>query len=219
MTQHDIQSLVILCLMVILILMKLIVKLIRLALKRKDRIGKLEERNDTLVKKNRKIRQETSKEFKDRLTTLSQLIDEKQKLIQQMERDNRISQEERKGKEQEIADLTEGCKWLFYILNNEEHLTPDKAECHRFICCYQYIDETFTAELNDTSVNSISETEKMFCILHRLDKTPQQICDIMGWSPDSYRQVKSRTVRKLRQRDSLLFFCDKIALSNNPKNA
>ena len=50
----------------------------------------------------------------------------------------------------------------------------------------------------------------MLCILWRIGKDKESVMKILGLSKDGYRQLKFRTLKKLKQETSLKRFCDNL---------
>lgn len=106
-----------------------------------------------------------------------------------------------------LDNVEYGIKWLYYVLNDEENIDFSKPQIYQLLECFRVLDRDFVLHLENAK---LSPNEKLFCVLHRLAKSPQQIMFILNWSKDSYRQVKSLTLRKLKGYGGLMRFCDSI---------
>jgi len=143
---------------------------------------------------------------------LNTLINQKTKIINKQKTEIENSSDISKQYEQEVHDISEGIKFLFYIINEEEDLKLDKHQTQMLLKCYKQVDMDFVNQLENLSNTSLTPKEELFCILWRLGKNREHIMSILGLSKDGYRQLKFRTLKKLKEESSLKVFCDKIAL-------
>lgn len=150
----------------------------------------------------------SSEPLKNKITSLKKLLFQHQHTINDLNKKISKSNSEISANLKKYADVAEGVKWLYYVLNDESDLGFNKAQIKQLIDCYQLLDQGFVLSLEQVS---LTPKEKLFCILHRLNKEPQQIILTLDMSKDSYRQLKSRTLKKLRNGGVLPQFCDIIS--------
>ena len=150
----------------------------------------------------------SSEPLNNKISSLNKLLFQHQYTINDLNKKITNSNSEMSANLKKYADVAEGVKWLYYVLNDESDLEFNKAQIQQLIECYQLLDQEFVMSLEQTS---LTPKEKLFCILHRLNKEPQQIILMLDMSKDSYRQLKSRTLKKLRNGGVLSQFCDKIS--------
>lgn len=150
----------------------------------------------------------SSEPLKNKITSLKKLLFQHQHTINDLNKKISKSNSEISANLKKYADVAEGVKWLYYVLNDESDLEFNKAQIKQLIDCYQLLDQGFVLSLEQVC---LTPKEKIFCILHRLNKEPQQIILTLDMSKDSYRQLKSRTLKKLRNGGVLPQFCDIIS--------
>lgn len=150
----------------------------------------------------------SSEPLNNKITSLKKLLFQHQHTINDLNKKISKSSSEISANLKKYTDVSEGVKWLFYVLNEESDLEFNKAQIQQLIECYQLLDQKFVLSLEQAS---LTPKEKLFCILHRLNKEQQQIILMLDMSKDSYRQLKSRTLKKLRNGGVLSQFCDKIS--------
>jgi hypothetical protein len=110
----------------------------------------------------------------------------------------------------DIAAISDGLKSLYYILNDEEDLKLDKQQIENITKCYRLIDEDFVSLLEHLKGKPITPKEEMLSILWRIGKDKESVMKILGLSKDGYRQLKFRTLKKLKQETSFKRFCDNL---------
>lgn len=110
----------------------------------------------------------------------------------------------------DIAAISDGLKSLYYILNDEEDLKLDKHQIENITKCYRLIDEDFISLLEHLKGKPITPKEEMLSILWRIGKDKESVMKILGLSKDGYRQLKFRTLKKLKQETSFKRFCDNL---------
>lgn len=154
------------------------------------------------------------RQLKEVTHKMSSLINQKTKIIKRQETEIANNSALKKQYQQEANDISEGIKFLFYIMDGEENLKLDKQETEKLLKCYKQVDLDFVNQLEHLSANSLTPKEELFCILCRLGKNKYSIISILGLSKDGYRQLKFRTLKKIRKEPSLKVFCDKIELSS-----
>lgn len=150
------------------------------------------------------------KSLNEKVNSLNKLVATKQRMIKilnvKIEEITRMHEENCRG----IDQITNGIPFLYYILNNEKDLELNRLEISNFIACYKVIDKEFIENIENLVVGSFTPKEELFCILIRLGKTSEEIRQILDLSKDAYRQLKSRTLKRLRTSSRLNEFCDKI---------
>lgn len=150
------------------------------------------------------------KSLNEKICSLNKLVVTKQRMINilnlKIEEVTRIHEENCKG----MDKMTNGIQSLYYILNNEKELEFSKQEISNFIACYKIIDNEFIESLENSVAGKITPKEELFCILNRLEKSPEEIQQTLNLSKDAYRQLKYRTLKRLRTSSKLKLFCDKI---------
>ena len=114
----------------------------------------------------------------------------------------------------DIAAISDGLKSLYYILNDEEDLKLDKHQIENITKCYRLIDEDFVSLLEHLKGKPITPKEEMLSILWRIGKDKESVMKILGLSKDGYRQLKFRTLKKLKQETSFKRFCDNLEWFN-----
>lgn len=150
------------------------------------------------------------KTLEQKIASLNKLIAQKQNIIKELNVKVEEATKERKEKNQEIDDMANGIQHLFYILNNETDLDFNKQEIQNFIVCYKMIDGPFVEKIEKADNGNITLKEELFCILHRLNKSPEEIRLTLNLSKDAYRQLKYRTLKRIKTTAELKSFCDKI---------
>ena len=182
-------------------------------IRRKERLIKiLEHRIADSDQKIKQIQSDTGKTFREKMTEMKILIDDKQALICQLESRMKNVSVENENNKKALNDMSDGLQWLFYVMNNEEHLQMTKNEKLKFINCYRLLDEAFVEKIEQADGGAATVMEKILSILYRIGKNQTEICAILSLSNDAYRQLKYRTVKRLKTDPSLLSFCDKIGL-------
>lgn len=68
----------------------------------------------------------------------------------------------------------------------------------------------FFANVEAMNGSAVTVSEKVLCILYRIGKSRNEICGMLNLSNEAYRQLKYRTMKKLKTEPSLALFCDKI---------
>lgn len=86
----------------------------------------------------------------------------------------------------------------------------EKSNRIDFINGFKYLDSTFWNVIEKMENPSLTKQECLLTILWRIEKTPDDVRLLMGLSKDAYKQLKSRTLKKLRMVSSLERFCNKI---------
>ena len=94
--------------------------------------------------------------------------------------------------------------------NDEEDLKLDKQQIENITKCYRLIDEDFVSLLEHLKGKPITPKEEMLSILWRIGKDKESVMKILGLSKDGYRQLKFRTLKKLKQETSFKRFCDNL---------
>lgn len=138
------------------------------------------------------------------------LIAQKQKTILKQKADLTNASTKQKKYAKDIEDMSDGVLFLYYILNEEDSLNLNKQETEKLLKCLKNIDSEFMDKLEHVSPKALTPKEELFCMLWRLGKTKDSIMQILGLSKDAYRQIKFRTIKKLKEIPSLKHFCDKI---------
>ena len=137
---------------------------------------------------------------------MNSLINQKTKIIKRQETEIANNSVLKKQYQQEVNDISEGIKFLFYIMNGEEDLKLNKQQTEKLLKCYKQVDLDFVYQLEHLSANSLTPKEELFCILYRLGKNKYSIMSILGLSKDGYRQLKFRTLKKIKEVPSLKVF-------------
>lgn len=163
------------------------------------------------INNNKKCNKQQIKEVTHKMNSL---IYQKTKIIKRQETEIANNSVLKKQYQQEVNDISEGIKFLFYIMNGEEDLKLNKQQTEKLLKCYKQVDLDFVYQLEHLSANSLTPKEELFCILYRLGKNKYSIMSILGLSKDGYRQLKFRTLKKIKEVPSLKVFCDKIEYSN-----
>lgn len=163
--------------------------------KRQKTINKLLTDIENINKNITKTITNCKKPLNEKIKSLNHLIAQKQNMISTL--NTKIDEAKREEEEHNkiIDGMTSGVQTLYYILNQETDLKLDKKDILNFIACYKLIDASFMEEIDD---GEITPKEEFFCILHRLNKTPEEIRLILNISKDAYRQLKHRTLKHLQ---------------------
>lgn len=138
------------------------------------------------------------------------LIAQKQKTILKQKADLTNVSTKQKKYAKDIEDMNNGVLFLYYIMNEEDNLNLNKQETEKLLKCLKNIDSGFMDKLEHISPKALTPKEELFCMLWRLGKTKDSIMQILGLSKDAYRQIKFRTLKKLKEDSSLKLFCDRI---------
>lgn len=138
------------------------------------------------------------------------LITQKQKTIIKQKADLTNASTKQKQYAKDIEDISDGVLFLYYIMNEEEGLSLNKQETEKLLKCLKNIDSDFMDKLEHIYPKALTPKEELFCMLWRIGKTKDSIMNILGLSKDGYRQIKFRTIKKLKEDSSLKLFCDKI---------
>ena len=156
----------------------------------------------------------TKDNYTQKLTEVSQklelLIKKDQTVINRQKEELASKNNRIKEHTKDIAAISDGLKSLYYILNNEEDLKLDKQQIENITKCYSLIDEDFVTLLEHLNGKPITPKEEMLCILWRIGKDKESVMKILGLSKDGYRQLKFRTLKKLKQETSFKHFCDNL---------
>lgn len=148
---------------------------------------------------------------KDNYTQKLELLIKKDQTVINRQKEELASKNNRiKEHTKDIAAISDGLKSLYYILNNEEDLKLDKQQIENITKCYSLIDEDFVTLLEHLNGKPITPKEEMLCILWRIGKDKESVMKILGLSKDGYRQLKFRTLKKLKQETSFKHFCDNL---------
>ena len=141
---------------------------------------------------------------------LESLIKKDQTVINRQKEELASKNNRLKEHTKDIAAISDGLKSLYYILNDEEDLKLDKQQIENITKCYRLIDEDFVSLLEHLKGKPITPKEKMLSILWRIGKDKESVMKILGLSKDGYRQLKFRTLKKLKQETSFKRFCDNL---------
>lgn len=200
-------NLVLLILILLVVLFNLTMILLKRYIKNKKNTRQLLEDFKTMQHDLQTKIVSTNEPLQAKISSLQKLLFKHQRTINELNVQISQSHSDLSSNVRKLSDVSEGIKWLFYVLNNETELDFNKSHILQFIECYRLLDDEFVIQLEQAE---LTPKEKLFCILHRLDKTPQQIILMLDMTKDSYRQIKSRTLKKLTQYGKLDRFCDKI---------
>ena len=141
---------------------------------------------------------------------LESLIKKDQTVINRQKEELASKNNRLKEHTKDIAAISDGLKSLYYILNDEEDLKLDKHQIENITKCYRLIDEDFVSLLEHLKEKPITPKEEMLSILWRIGKDKESVMKILGLSKDGYRQLKFRTLKKLKQETSFKRFCDNL---------
>lgn len=141
---------------------------------------------------------------------LESLIKKDQTVINRQKEELASKNNRLKEHTKDIAAISDGLKSLYYILNDEEDLKLDKHQIENITKCYRLIDEDFVSLLEHLKGKPITPKEEMLSILWRIGKDKESVMKILGLSKDGYRQLKFRTLKKLKQETSFKRFCDNL---------
>lgn len=141
---------------------------------------------------------------------LESLIKKDQTVINRQKEELASKNNRLKEHTKDIAAISDGLKSLYYILNDEEDLKLDKQQIENITKCYRLIDEDFVSLLEHLKGKPITPKEEMLSILWRIGKDKESVMKILGLSKDGYRQLKFRTLKKLKQETSFKRFCDNL---------
>ena len=173
-------------------------------IRRKERfISMLKLQIEASDKKIKQIQEDTNKTFGEKFSELKCLIVQKQSLIDRLERKVNDTSAENDDYMKTISEITDGLQWLFYVMNNEENLQMDKNEMLKFINCYRLLDDAFLANVEAMNGSAVTVSEEVLCILYRIGKSRNEICGMLNLSNEAYRQLKYRTMKKLKTEPSL----------------
>ena len=177
-------------------------------------INNLQTDIDNINKSITKTITNSKKSLSEKIESLNKLVAQKQNIIKELNMKIEEVTNERNEQNKSIDKMTSGVQNLYYILNNESELELNKQETLNFITCYKLIDSSFVEKLEKADNRKITPKEELFCILHRLDKTPEEIRLMLNLSKDAYRQLKFRAMKRIGNEKGLKGFCDKIQKSN-----
>lgn len=141
---------------------------------------------------------------------LKSLIKKDQTVINRQKEELASKNNRLKEHTKDITAISDGLKSLYYILNDEEDLKLDKHQIENITKCYRLIDEDFVSLLEHLKGKPITPKEEMLSILWRIGKDKESVMKILGLSKDGYRQLKFRTLKKLKQETSFKRFCDNL---------
>lgn len=165
---------------------------------------------DTLNHHITKTISSNKKTLEEKIDSLNKLTNQKQKIIRELNVRIEEQNKEREEHNKNIDKMTHGVQYLYYILNNETDLELNKEEIQNFISCYKLIDASFVEKLEKADEGSITPKEELFCILHRLNKNPEEIRLMLNLSKDAYRQLKFRALKRIKEVKGLKSFCDNL---------
>lgn len=150
------------------------------------------------------------KTLEEKINSLNKLTTQKLKITKELNAQIEEQKKEREEYNKNIDKMTHGVQYLYYILNNETELELNKEETLNFISCYKLIDSSFVEKLEQVEEGKITPKEELFCILHRLNKSPEETRLMLNLSKDAYRQLKFRTLKRIKDVKGLKSFCDNL---------
>lgn len=165
---------------------------------------------DTLNHHITKTISSNKKTLEEKIDSLNKLTAQKQKIIRELNAKIEEQNKEREEHNKNIDNMAHGVQYLYYILNNETDLELNKEEIQNFISCYKLIDSSFVEKLEKADGGNITPKEELFCILHRLNKNPEEIRLMLNLSKDAYRQLKYRAQKRIKDAKGLKSFCDNL---------
>lgn len=107
-----------------------------------------------------------------------------------------------------LEELRSGLQIMHFVCYEKDYVLSTYQDRKNFITCYKFIDVDFMAKLD---VCAATLQEQLFCSLIRLNLSKEQLMFTLSLSNDAFRKVKSRTLKKLKDKNDLKHFCDKLA--------
>lgn len=176
--------------------------------KKEHRIRMLEQKMKELDKCIERIKCDGEISNKEKVAEFMQIIKRKQQIISELDRKiNKVSTE---GKIYRtlLNNLSDGLHSLYYVLQGEKNVLTEKQERENFVKCYALLDEAFIQNVD--KISSLTLSDKVYCVLYRMNLSAESIQYALGISNEAYRKAKSRLVKKLKTEPSMRCFCDNI---------
>lgn len=202
---------IVISLLSIFVLVLLLVMMFSIRLRKKERhINSLTLQLAVLNEQITMLHNNNAKNIHEKLTEFEQILHNKQEIIENLRKDLLQIRREKNKEKEDFMHLAATIEIFFYVLQNEENILQDSQNRKDFVECYKTIDGDFFSKIDELSSPALSAQEKIFTILLRIEKTPYEIKTVLGLSADAYRQLKSRTFKKLRTSKYFDAFCDNI---------
>lgn len=207
----EVTDLIITILTVIVIFLTMTILLLYKIRRKKAFIRSLTLQLQELDRRAATLRDDNEKNIREKFREFDAITREKQMIIDHLTRQADRKSEENLSIRKSIQDLSEGTRTMYYVLQDETGMPSGKTERMLFIDCFRILDKEFVERIEALHDPTLTTTERLFCILVRMDKEKDKIMTILSLSPDSYRQIKSRTLKKLRTAGFSPRFCDKMS--------
>ncbi len=190
-----------LCLLAVISLVLLVLVMVSWKVIRKEKrirrlLNEIEEMNQHIDS----LTHEKNQNFEEKLAELKQLVDQKEMLIDNLR--HSLRQSERTS--MDVQALSDGVKWIYYLMAGEEDLNMGKTDLQKVAKCFRILDNDF---IENVEACGVTPREEVFCILFRMNKSPKEIQAILGMTDNAYRQLKFRTLKKLSTKESMKKFC------------
>lgn len=196
----------------VVVLVLLVVALLALwkSHRRMTRIVVLENQLSTLKDNMDSLKRSEERTISEKIDAYRQLVGRMESVTAELEKKYKQSSFDNKVKTKDYNQLVASLQVFFYVMQNEEGVLTEKENRTDFINGYKYLDSSFWTVIEQMENPSLTKQECLLTVLWRIEKTPEDIRLLMGMSRDAYKQLKSRTLKKLRMVPSLERFCNKI---------
>lgn len=208
--EKTISRIFVLSLLVVLVLLLLVLLALVKSRRRQTRIMILESQLSALKGSMDRLKQSEEKTISEKIDEYRQLVGRMEGIATELRKKYNKSSLENKEINKDYNQLISSLQVFFYVMQNEDGILIEKKNRVDFINGYKYIDSAFWTIIEQMENPSLTKQELLLTVLWRIEKTPEDIRLLMGLSKDAYKQLKSRTLKKLRMVSSLERFCNKI---------
>ncbi len=208
--EKEISRIVVSSLFVALVLVTIVLLVLVKNHRRMVRIMALENQLSILKSNMDDLKRNEEKTISEKIDVYRQLIGRMENMTTELEKKYKQSSLDNKAKTKDYNQLVSSLQVFFYVMQNEEGVLTEKKNRIDFVNGFKYLDSTFWNVIEKMENPSLTKQECLLTILWRIEKTPDDVRLLMGMSKDAYKQLKSRTLKKIRMVPSLERFCNKI---------
>lgn len=208
--EKELSRIVVSSLFVALVLVTIVLLVLVKNHRRMNRIMALENQLSILKSSMDNLKRNEEKTISEKIDVYQQLIGRMENVTTELGKKYKQSSLDYKAKTKDYNQLISSLQIFFYVMQNEEGVLTEKNNRIDFINGFKYLDSTFWNVIEKMENPSLTKQECLLTILWRIEKTPDDVRLLMGLSKDAYKQLKSRTLKKLRMVSSLERFCNKI---------
>ena len=122
-----------------------------------------------------------------------------------------FKQKQLSGFIKDLDSIQKGIQIFYYLMDGDDYKLTDNKDRNDFIACCRLLDESFVKHIEHLKGERLTIQDELFCILHHLNKKPEEIQEFLGISKEALRKTKERTLIKLRKDPSFKKMADNIA--------